>query len=64
MDLSQWLSFSAVIIAIYVIWQIRQILLLVFTSIVLAIALNLIVENFCKLGLRRNYGVMIASGIF
>ncbi|HIK36461.1 MAG: AI-2E family transporter [Geminocystis sp.] len=64
MDLLQWLGFSAIIVAVYVIWQIRQILLLVFTSIVLAISLNLIVERFCKLGLKRNYSVMVASAIF
>lgn len=64
MDFAKWISFCSVIILIYIIWQVRKILLLVFTAVVFAITLNLLVEKFCKLGLKRGYGVIIATVIF
>lgn len=64
MDFAKWISFCSVIILIYIIWQVRKILLLVFTAVVLAITLNLLVEKLCKLGLKRGYGVIIATVTF
>ncbi len=61
MDFAKWISFSSVIILIYILWQIRKILLLVFTAVVFAITLNLLVEKLCKLGLKRAYGVLLAT---
>lgn len=61
MDFAKWISFSSFIILIYILWQIRKILLLVFTAVVFAITLNLLVERVCKLGLKRSYGVLIAT---
>jgi predicted PurR-regulated permease PerM len=36
----QWIGFFLVIISFYIVWQIRQILLIVFAAIVLATVLN------------------------
>lgn len=58
MDFGKWVSFSLVIIFIYIIWQIRQILLLVFTAIVVALVLNIIVKKLVNLGLKRGYAVL------
>lgn len=64
MDFAKWISFCSFIILIYIIWQIRRILLLVFTAVVFAITLNLLVDKLCKLGLKRSYGVLLATVSF
>lgn len=58
MDFGKWVSFSLVIIFIYIIWQIRQILLLVLTAVVAALVLNIIVKKLVNLGLKRGYAVL------
>uniref|UniRef100_A0ACD5GV33 AI-2E family transporter n=1 Tax=Desertifilum tharense IPPAS B-1220 TaxID=1781255 RepID=A0ACD5GV33_9CYAN len=44
MKLIDWVSFLGLIVSLIVLWQFRNILLLVFTAIVLAIALNSLVR--------------------
>lgn len=60
MNLGQWLGFLGIAIALYILWQIRQILLLVFTAVVLATALNSLVRWLRKkLKLRRGIAVFL-----
>ncbi|WP_017293095.1 AI-2E family transporter [Geminocystis herdmanii] len=58
MDFGKWVSFSLVIIFIYILWQIKQILLLVFTAVVAALILNIIVKKLVDFGLKRGYAVL------
>ena len=44
MNLGQWFGFVCLIIALFILWQIRQLLLLVFTAVVIAVALNRFVK--------------------
>lgn len=44
MNLGQWFGFVCFIIALFVLWQIRHLLLLVFTAVVIAVALNRLVK--------------------
>lgn len=60
MSFAKWVSFFFVIIGLYVIWQIRQLLLLVLTAVVLAIGLNIAVKKFQQWGIKRSYGVFIS----
>ncbi|OKH24926.1 AI-2E family transporter [Hydrococcus rivularis NIES-593] len=62
MKFGQWLGVVAIGIALYIMWQIRQILLLLFAAIVLANALNILVKRQQKWGIKRSYAVAI-SGI-
>lgn len=64
MDLGQWLGLLAIVISLYILWQIRQILLLVFAAVVLATALNKLARRFQRSGMRRGFAVMLAAGIF
>ncbi|MBW4661636.1 MAG: AI-2E family transporter [Drouetiella hepatica Uher 2000/2452] len=59
MKLGQWLSFLCIIISLILLWQARNILLLVFTAVVLATALNSLVMRFRKSGMRRDRAVML-----
>jgi len=63
-DLGQWLGLLAIVISLYILWQIRQILLLVFAAVVLATALNKLARRFQRSGMRRGFAVMLAAGIF
>lgn len=63
MKLGQWLGFLCLAIALVILWQIRQILLLVFTAVVLATALNSLVQRFQRAGMRRSAAVLLTLGL-
>jgi predicted PurR-regulated permease PerM len=58
--LGRWLSLFLVLGAVYVLWQIRQVLLLVFSAILLTLPLNRLVNRWRHLGLRRSWAVLLA----
>jgi predicted PurR-regulated permease PerM len=65
MLLGQWLGFVAVVLSLYILWQIRQMLLVVFAAIVLATALNKLARKIQrKFRLSRAVGVLAAISIF
>jgi predicted PurR-regulated permease PerM len=65
MLLGQWLGFVALILSLYILWQIRQVVLIIFAAIVLATALNKLARKIQhKLKLSRTIGVLAAIGIF
>lgn len=63
-NIGQWIGLIALIISLYILWQIRQILLLVFAAIVLATALNRLARRFQRVGMQRGVAVLLAVGIF
>ena len=65
MLLGQWLGFVALVLSLYILWQIRQMLLIVFAAIVLATALNKLARKIQhKFNLVRAVSVLLAIGIF
>jgi predicted PurR-regulated permease PerM len=65
MLLGQWLGFVALVLSLYILWQIRQMLLIVFAAIVLATALNKLARKIQhKFQLVRAAGVLAAISIF
>ena len=60
MNLGQWFGFICLIIALFILWQIRNLLLLVFTAVVLATALNRFVKWLQKKGLHRTIALFCA----
>ncbi len=72
MKFNDWLGLISLIISLVIIWQFRQILLLVFTAVIIAIALNSIVRSLVKkFHLSRGksilialFGVLLASTLF
>lgn len=63
MNLGQWLSFLCLVIVLIFLWQIRQVLLLLFTAVVIATALNGIVRQFVKLGVARSRAVLLTVSL-
>jgi len=58
--LADWIGFLCLIIALFIMWQFRQILLLIFTAVVLATALNDLVRRLTqRFRIRRNWAVFL-----
>lgn len=63
MNLGQWLSFLCLVIVLVFLWQIRQVLLLLFTAVVLAVALNSLSRQLQKLGMARSRAVLLTISL-
>jgi predicted PurR-regulated permease PerM len=59
----QWLGFLCLAIALLILWQVRQMLLLIFAAVIVATALNGLVRRLQRAGLRRQAAVPIVLGI-
>lgn len=59
MKFGQWFGFLFIAIALYILWQIRQLVLLIFTAVVLATALNRVVRRLQFYGLKRNASLWV-----
>ena len=60
MAIGKWIGFLAFAIALYILWEIRQVLLLVFAAVVFATALNSLVRYLQRLGLKRGGAVLLS----
>lgn len=60
MNFGAWIGLVVFFISLYVLWQIKQLLLLLFTGIVLATSLNILVKSFQKRGMKRIYAVFLS----
>ncbi|MGF1492763.1 MAG: AI-2E family transporter [Microcoleaceae cyanobacterium] len=60
MKLAEWIGFLCLIIALVILWQFRQILLLIFTAIILSVALNSLVRRLQRLRMQRGQAVLSA----
>jgi predicted PurR-regulated permease PerM len=56
----QSIGFLALVISLYILWQIRQIVLLVFAAVVLATVLNQMVQFFQRFRIQRGFAVTIS----
>jgi predicted PurR-regulated permease PerM len=59
----QWLGLVVFLISLYILWQIRQLLMLLFAAIVFATALNRLVRWLYHKGMRRSLALAIALGL-
>lgn len=64
MNLGQWIGLIAIVISLYILWQIREVLLLMFAAVVLATTLNRLAKRFQRFGMRRGFAVILAVAIF
>ena len=60
MNLGQWFGFVCFVLSLFILWQIRSLLLLVFTAVVLATALNRLVKWLQRKGLPRQFALLCA----
>lgn len=57
MQLGQWISLFALVASMYILWQIRQVILLVFAAVVMATILNRVVRSLQRTGAKRGVAV-------
>jgi len=57
--LGQWLGLLALIISLYILWQIRQVVLLLFAAVVLATVLNRVVGRIQQYHIKRGFAIAI-----
>jgi predicted PurR-regulated permease PerM len=59
MRLGHYVGLILLIVSLYILWQIRQLLLLLFTAVVIATALNKIVKHLENGGIKRGWAVFL-----
>ncbi len=64
MNIGQWIGIIALVISLYILWQLREVLLLIFAAVVLATTLNRLARRFQGLGIKRGLAVLLAVAIF
>ncbi|MCC5627007.1 AI-2E family transporter [Nostoc sphaeroides CHAB 2801] len=64
MNLGQWIGLIAILLSLYILWQIRDVLLLMFAAVVLATTLNRLAKRFQRFGMKRGFAVLLAVAIF
>ena len=60
MDFQKWLGLIALAIAVYILWQIKQVLLLAFAAVVFATVINRLVRLLQKWQIKRGWAITIA----
>lgn len=63
MSLGKWIGFFALIVSLYILWEIREIILIFFTSVVFATALNRVVKRLQQSGAKRGIALTLTIGI-
>lgn len=61
MNFGQWLGLVALILSLSILWEIRQLLLLLFVAVVFAIALNRLVRLLERVGIQRGFASLISA---
>ena len=59
-NLGSWIGFVIFFLCLYILWQIRQLVLLLFTAVIFANALNILVKRWQKFGIKRGYAVLLS----
>ncbi|ACB51622.1 hypothetical protein cce_2272 [Crocosphaera subtropica ATCC 51142] len=60
MKFSQWIGFIILICCIYILWNIKQLLLLFFTAVIIANFINHGVQALQRFGIKRGYAVILS----
>lgn len=61
MNFGQWLGLVALVLSLSVLWEIRQLLLLLFVAVIFATALNRLVRLLQRLGVKRGVASLISA---
>lgn len=64
MSLDQWIGLIVIVISLYIVWQIKEVLLLIFAAVVLATTLNRLSRRFQQFGLKRGFSVLLSVSVF
>lgn len=62
MNFAQWMGLVIFVIALYILWEIRQLLLLLFIAVIFAAALNRLVLRLQRSGIKRGLAIALSVG--
>ena len=60
--IGQWIGLIVFVISLYILWQIRQVLLLIFAAVVLATTLNRLARFIQRFGIKRGIAIAVSIG--
>lgn len=60
MKLGRWISLMALLVALYLLWRLQQVVLLIFTAVILTIPLNRLVRRWQRTGMQRSVAVALS----
>ena len=63
MTLGRWVGLISLLISLYVLWQVRSIVLLFFMAVIFATGLNRVVRQFQKSQLKRGVAIALTISI-
>jgi predicted PurR-regulated permease PerM len=63
-NIGQWIGLIVLFVSLYILWQIRQVLLLLFAAVLLATALNKLARLLHRKGVPHSWAVLVALAIF
>jgi len=63
-NLGQWIGLIALTVSLYILWQIKEAILLIFAAVVLATTLNRLARRLQGLGIRRGFAKFLSIVIF
>lgn len=63
MGIWQWVSLVVFVVSLYILWQIKQVLLLIFTAVVLATALNRLVRLLQRYHIQRGWAIALSVSL-
>lgn len=63
MQLGKWVGLLALVVSIYLLWEIRQVLLLLFAAVVIATVLNRVVRVLRRLRIKRGLAIAITIAL-
>lgn len=64
MNLAKWIGLFAFLISLYILWRIRQVLLLLLVSVVLATVLGRFVQRLQRSGMPHGGAVALSATLF
>ena len=64
MNLGQWIGLIALTVSLYILWQIKEVILLIFAAVVLATTLNRLARRLQRLGIKRGFAKFLSIVIF
>jgi predicted PurR-regulated permease PerM len=64
LNLGQWIGLIAIVLSLYILWQIRDVMLLMFAAVVIATTLNRLARRLQRSGVRRGLAVTLSVVIF
>ncbi|TAE59275.1 MAG: AI-2E family transporter [Nostocales cyanobacterium] len=64
MKIGQWIGLIAIVLSLYILWQLREVLLLIFAAVVLATTLNRLARTFQNFGIKRNLSIALSVALF